>query len=148
MDDLYGNTIPVNSINDISGTGFVVWGNKTTTTNSEYLDRINVARLVKYLVNRCKKVSYKYLFQPITLDLFTDWKVTLENLLDTIKTGEGLSAYSVVIDATNNTDETIAKNEMHASIRVKPTEVAEYIKINLTVTDTVEVLLEAESEVA
>lgn len=147
MADFYEYKLPVNCINDISGTGFVVWGNKTATVDSPFLDRINVARLVKYLVKQATKISYKYLFQPISLELFTDWKVTLENLLEVIKTGNGLSGYAVIIDNTNNTDETIAKNEMYATIRIKPLEVSEFITIDLTVTDTVEVVLEAESEV-
>ena len=36
-------------INDISGKGYIVWGNKTTTSSSTFFDRINVARLVKYV---------------------------------------------------------------------------------------------------
>ena len=148
MADFYDYTLPVNCINDISGTGYVVWGNKTTTSSAPYLDRVNVARLSKYLVKQLTQLSYKYLFQPITLELFTDWKVTMSNLLEVIKTGNGLSAYMVIADETNNTDETIAKNEMYASIRYKPLEVSEFISINLTLTDTVEIVLVAESEVA
>ena len=139
---LYDNTIPVNGINNISGRGFVVWGNKTVTSTSRFFDRVNVSRLVKYITKQAYLVSWDYLFEPITLDIFTSWSSRIESMLDVIKIGNGLSAYEVIMDSSINTDETIARNELNGIIRIKPQEVAEFINIDLIVTDTIEVSVE------
>ena len=57
--------------------------------------------------------------------------------LDTLITNSAISEYKTVMDSSNNTEETIAKNELHALIRIKPLEVAEFIDIDLVITDQV-----------
>ena len=142
ISSLYDNSIPVNSINSISGRGLVVWGNKTATASSAFFDRINVARLTKYITKRAYEVSYQYLFEPITSDLFSRFKMSLEAILDPIKTGFGLEDYEVIVDSTINTEVTIANNQLNAIIRIKPQEVSEFINIDLTLTDTITVSVE------
>ena len=142
ISELYDNSIPVNSINSISGRGLVVWGNKTATASSAFFDRINVARLTKYITKRAYEVSYQYLFEPITSDLFSRFKMSLEAILDPIQTGFGLDAYEVIVDSTINTEQTIANNQLNAIIRIKPQEVSEFINIDLTLTDTITVSVE------
>ena len=139
MDELYDNTPAINSILFISGTGYVVWGNKTTANPEEValFDRVNVARLVNYLNRELLNSSYKYLFEPITLTLFTNFKQTLRSICQAIKDDEGIDYYVIICDSSNNTDETIAKNELHARVQVKPTEALEYIIIDLDATDTI-----------
>lgn len=142
LSTLYDNTVPVNGINDISGKGFIVWGNKTTTTTSAFFDRINVSRLVKYVTTQAYNISWNYLFEPITTYVFTDWTMKMETLLDTIKLGYGLEAYEVIMDNTINTEATIAANQLNGIIRLKPQEVAEFITIDLTVTDSISITVE------
>lgn len=137
MTALYDGTIPVNCINDISGVGFIVWGQKTTGTNTIYQDRINVARLVKYVTKQAYLISYEYLFEPIEQKLFSRWTLAMNGFLDTLITNSAISEYSTLMDGTNNTAETIAKNELHARVRIKPLEVAEFIDIDLVITDQV-----------
>ena len=139
---LYDNTTPINSVNSISGRGLVVWGNKTATASSAFFDRINVARLVKYITKRAYVASYQYLFEPITSDLFSRFKMSLETVLDPIKSGSGLADYEVIVDDTINTEQTIASNQLNAIIRIKPQEVSEFINIDLTLTDTITVSVE------
>lgn len=139
---LYDNQIPVNGINDISGKGFIVWGNKTATSTSSFFDRINVSRLVKYITKQAYNISWDYLFEPITNYVFTDWIMRMESFLESIKTGYGLEAFEVIMDSTINTEATIAANQLNGIIRIKPQEVAEFINIDLTITDTIEVTVE------
>ena len=140
--DLYDNSTPINCINDISGKGFVVWGNKTTDSNSSFFDRINVSKLTKYVTKEVYKISWDYLFEPITPYVFNDWTMRVEAMLNSIKTGYGLTDFQVIMDDTINTDETIAKNQLNGVVRLKPQEVAEYINIDLTITDVIEVSVE------
>lgn len=137
MAELYDNGIPVNCINDISGVGFIVWGQKTTGTDTLYQDRINIARLVKYVTKQSYLISYNYLFEPIEQKLFSRWSLTMNAFLDTLITNSAISEYRTVMDSSNNTEETIANNELHALIRIKPLEVAEFIDIDLVITDQV-----------
>lgn len=142
LSTLYDNTIPINGINEISGKGFIVWGNKTTSAKSTFFDRINVARLVKYVTREAYEISWNYLFEPITNYVFTDWTMKIQSLLSEIQTGYGLEAYEVIMDTTINTAQTIANNQLNGIIRLKPQEVAEYINIDLTITDTINVSIE------
>lgn len=83
------------------------------------------------------QVSWKYLFEPITLSLFANFTAELEGVCDNVKAADGIEDYIVICNSSNNTAETIARNEMHAEVQVKPVESLEYIIINLTVTDTI-----------
>ena len=60
-------------------------------------------------------------------------------MLNSIKTGYGLVDFQVIMDDTINTDATIANNQLNGIVRLKPQEVAEYIDIDLTITDVIEV---------
>ena len=136
---LYDNDIPINCINDISGRGFVVWGNKTTDSTSAFFDRINVSKLTKYVTKEVYRISWDYLFEPISPYTFNDWTMRVEAMLNSIKTGYGLVDFQVIMDDTINTDATIANNQLNGIVRLKPQEVAEYIDIDLTITDVIEV---------
>lgn len=142
MTSLYDNTPAINCINNISGKGFVIWGNKTASTDTEFFDRINVARLVKYVTRKVFLISYDYLFEPITTATFVSWQNRVESLLSTIKTGNGVVDYQVIMDASINTEETIAKNELNGIVKIKPQEVAEFITIDFTVTDEIAAVVE------
>ncbi|MBQ3423517.1 MAG: hypothetical protein IJH34_18080 [Romboutsia sp.] len=149
MDELYDNVIPINTINYISSVGYVVWGNKTSAKeeDTKIFDRVNVARLITYMNRELITYGWQYLFEPITLTLFTEFKASLENLCESIKEEDGIEDYVVICNSSNNTDETIAKNELHALIQVKPTEALEYVIIDLTGTDTITISVEETEEV-
>lgn len=139
LEDLYTNNIPVNGIKRISGRGFVVWGQKTASQESvDYQDRINVVRLVKYCKKEINRISFDYLFEPITSYTFNAWTLRVESLLEEIKNGSGLDDYRVIMDETINTEETIRQNKLIGIVRVKPLEAAEFIEINFVITDNVE----------
>lgn len=140
---LYDNTIAINCINDISGKGFIVWGNKTASSDSAFFDRINVARLVKYVTKQAYNISWNYLFEPITNVVFTDWTLKVQAMLETIKINSGITEYQVIMDSTINTPQTIAANQLNGIIRIKPQEVAEFVNIDFIITDTIEVAVEA-----
>lgn len=139
LDSLYDANIPVNAINNISGQGLVIWGQKTTDSITPFMDRINVSRLCKYVKRKTYAMSYRYLFEPITEALFTKWETAVRELLDTLVTSNAISEYKVRMDSTLNTAETIAQNKLIGQVRIKPLEVAEFIDIDLIITDQVEV---------
>ena len=136
---LYDAEIPVNCLNNISGKGFIVWGNKTATATSNFFDRINVARLVKYVTKQAYLISWNYIFEPISDAVYADWTLKIEALLNDIKESYGIEAYQVIMDDTINTPETIAANQLNGIVRIKPQEVAEFVNIDFRITDTIEI---------
>ena len=149
MDELYDNVVPINTINYISSVGYVVWGNKTSADNetTKLFDRINVSRLVNYLNRELITVGWEYMFEPITLALFTQFKASLDGICQNVADQDGIDDWVVVCNSSNNTEDTIAKNELHAQVQVKPTEALEYIIIDLTATDTITINVDEIEEV-
>lgn len=137
MSDLYDNLIPVNVIKYVPNTGYVVWGQKTTATGDVYMDRINVARLVKYVYREVYNISTEFLFEPINESTFTNWGLRVSSLLEDIKTNQGIIDYRYKMDDENNTEATIAENYLIGQVSVRPTEVAEFIDINFVLTSEV-----------
>lgn len=137
MSDLYDNIVPVNCIKYVPNNGYVIWGQKTTDTNAVYMDRINIARLVKYVYREVYNLSSKYLFEPINEATFTSWKLDVEGLLANIRTNQGILEYSYKMDDENNTEATIAENYLIGQVRIRPTEVAEFIDIDFVLTSEV-----------
>jgi len=56
--------------------------------------------------------------------------------LESIKQREGLYAYKVVMDDTNNTADVIDRNQLVGQIFVQPTKTAEFIILDFNVTPT------------
>jgi len=137
MSDLYDNLIPINVIKYVPNTGYVVWGQKTTATDKVYMDRINIARLVKYVYREVYNISTEFLFEPINENTFTNWGLRVSSLLEDIKTNQGIIDYRYKMDEENNTEATIAENYLIGQISVKPTEVAEFIDIDFVLTSEV-----------
>lgn len=137
MSDLYDNTIPVNVIKYVPNNGYVIWGQKTTETSAIYMDRINIARLVKFVYREVYNISSEFLFEPINESTFTAWKLRVEALLSEIRTNQGILAYSYKMDDENNTEATIAENRLIGQVRIRPTEVAEFIDIDFVLTSEV-----------
>lgn len=137
LDTLYNNAVPVNPIKYIDNIGYAVWGQKTTATQMLYMDRINIARLVKYIYKEVNTISHQYLFEPISDKTFSGWKLRVASLLENLKAGNAISDFTYKMDSENNTEETIAQNMLIGSVRVKPTEVAEFIDIDFVLTSQV-----------
>jgi phage tail sheath protein FI len=126
-DSLY--TINMNPITIITGTGIVVFGQKTRNPVSSAMDRVNVARLVNYIRTILSKVSNGFLFEPndkITRDQI---KVIIESTLNDLVAKRGIYDYLVVCDTSNNTSDRIARNELYVDIAIEPMKDVEFIYI-------------------
>jgi hypothetical protein len=126
-DSLY--SININPITIITGTGIVVWGQKTRNPVSSAMDRVNVARLVNYIRTILSKVSNGFLFEPndkITRDQI---KAIIESSLNDLVAKRGIYDYLVVCDTSNNTSDRIARNELYVDIAIEPMKDVEFIYI-------------------
>ena len=56
--------------------------------------------------------------------------------MNTVKAGGGVTSFSVICDDTNNTQTTIARNELYVDIILVPTYTIEFIKLRVTINAT------------
>lgn len=129
----------VNPITFIPGVGITNFGNKTSTTTTTALDRINVARLVAFLRGRLEEIGKLFLFEPndeITRNEITN---TCNSLMIDLIAKRAIYDYLVVCDLSNNTPARIDRNELWVDIAIEPVKAVEFIYIPLRIKNTGEI---------
>jgi hypothetical protein len=136
-DVLYENRI--NPITFIPGVGITNFGNKTLTSLTSALDRINVARLVAFVRGRLEVIAKQYLFEPN--DQITRNEITnaITSLMIDLVAKRGIYDYLVVCDLTNNTPARIDRNELYVDIAIEPVKAVEFIYIPVRIKNTGEI---------
>jgi hypothetical protein len=136
-DVLYENDI--NPITFVPGVGITNFGNKTATSVTSALDRINVARLVAFIRGRLQEIAQNYLFEPN--DQITRNEITnaVNSLMIDLVNKRGIYDYLVVCDLTNNTPARIDANELYVDIAIEPVKAVEFIYIPLRIKNTGEI---------
>jgi hypothetical protein len=132
----------INPLQTFRGEGNVIWGQKTMQTKPSALDRVNVRRLL-IILEKAISVSLKYfVFEPNSENTRLRITSMCESYLDTLsaqgafQTELGDKGYMVVCDSTNNTPDTIDRNELHVDVFVKPSRAAEIIELGVIITST------------
>jgi hypothetical protein len=136
-DILYLNN--VNPITFVNGVGITNFGNKTSTTTTTALDRINVARLVAFMRGRLEEIGKLYLFEPndqITRNEITN---TINSLMVDLIAKRAIYDYLVVCDLSNNTPARIDANELWVDVAIEPVKAVEFIYIPLRIKNTGEI---------
>jgi hypothetical protein len=136
-DVLYENDI--NPITFVPGIGITNFGNKTITSDTTALDRINVARLVAFIRSRLMEIGNNFLFQPndqITRNELTN---SVNSLMIDLVNKRGIYDYLVVCDLSNNTPARIDRNELYVDIAIEPVKAVEFIYIPLRIKNTGEI---------
>jgi hypothetical protein len=129
----------INPITFIPGVGITNFGNKTSTTTTTALDRINVARLVAFLRGRLEEIGKLFLFEPndeITRNEITN---TVNSLMIDLIAKRAIYDYLVVCDLSNNTPARIDRNELWVDIAIEPVKAVEFIYIPLRIKNTGEI---------
>ena len=129
----------INPITFIPGIGITNFGNKTSTTTTSALDRINVARLICFLRERLEQIGKLYLFEPndqITRNEITN---TCNSLMIDLIAKRAIYDYLVVCDLSNNTPSRIDRNELWVDIAIEPVKAVEFIYIPLRIKNTGEI---------
>jgi hypothetical protein len=133
-DVLYTNR--VNPITFIPGAGIVNFGNKTTTSLTSALDRINVARLVAFIRGRLSTIAKQYLFEPNDQITRNSIQAACTSLMIDLVAKRGIYDYLVVCDLSNNTPTTIDRNELYVDIAIEPVKAVEFIYIPVRILNT------------
>jgi hypothetical protein len=129
----------VNPITFITGSGLVIFGQKTRARNASALDRINVARLVIFLRRQLSTLAKPYLFEPNDKITRDEIKAQVESLLVELVGLRALYDYIVVCDESNNTPARIDRNELYVDIAIEPVKAVEFIYIPLRLKNTGEI---------
>jgi phage tail sheath protein FI len=133
-DDLYEGR--VNPIAQFPGQGIVTWGQKTLQQQASALDRINVRRLL-IAVKKFIASSSRYLvFEPNVEATRARFLSIVNPYLSSVQERNGLYAFKVVMDETNNTADMIDRNILVGDLYLKPTKTAEFIVLNFNVLPT------------
>jgi hypothetical protein len=133
-DSLYINK--VNPIATFPGQGVVAFGQKTLQTKASALDRVNVRRLLITLKRYIGNIADNLVFEQNTATTRNKFLNQVNPYLENVQQKQGLYAYKVVMDESNNTAETIDRNQLIGAIYLQPTKTAEFIILDFNVTPT------------
>ena len=133
-DDLYDSN--VNPIATFPGQGVTVFGQKTTQKKASALDRVNVRRLLINLKKFVANSSRNLVFEQNTSDLRNQFLNIVNPYMEQVQANQGLNAFRVVMDDSNNTPETIDRNMLVGQIFVQPARTAEFIVLDFVVQPT------------
>ena len=133
-DTLYESKI--NPIAQFPGQGIVAFGQKTLQSKPSALDRINVRRLLITVKKFIASTSRYLVFEQNTTDTRNRFLNAVNPYLEGVQQRQGLYAFKVVMDDTNNTPDVIDRNIMKGAIFLQPTKTAEFIQIDFNILPT------------
>ena len=126
----------VNPIVYFTKEGITVWGQKTLQSRPSALDRINVRRLLITAKKFIASASKYLVFDQNTQQTRQRFLNIVNPYLESIQQRNGLYAFKVKMDDTNNTPEMIDRNMLIGEIWLQPTKTAEFIVIDFNVLPT------------
>jgi uncharacterized protein len=133
-DSLYESN--VNPIASFPGVGTVVYGQKTLQKQASALDRVNVRRLLIALKSYIGQVAQTLVFEQNTAATRNNFLAAVNPYLESVQQRQGLYAFKVVMDSSNNTPDVIDRNQMVGAIYLQPTKTAEFIILDFNVLPT------------
>lgn len=126
----------VNPLATFPGSGVVAYGQKTLQTKASALDRVNVRRLLINLKNFIGDQANNLVFEQNTIATRNRFLAAVNPYLETVVQRQGLFAYRVLMDDTNNTADVIDRNQLVGQIFIQPTKTAEFIVLDFVVQPT------------
>ena len=133
-DDIYEAN--VNPIATFPGSGVTVFGQKTLQKRASALDRVNVRRLLIALKGFIGQVAEGLVFEQNTAATRNNFLSQVNPYLESVQQRQGLYAFKVVMDETNNTPDVVDRNELVGQIFLQPTRTAEFIVLDFNVLPT------------
>ena len=126
----------VNPIATFPGSGISVFGQKTLQKKSSALDRVNVRRLLIALKKFIGDVSRELVFEQNTNVTRNRFLAQVNPYLTSVVEQQGLFAYRVVMDDTNNTSDVIDRNQLIGQIFIQPARTVEFVVLDFTIEPT------------
>ena len=133
-DDLYESNI--NPLASLPKEGVVVFGQKTLQKEASALDRVNVRRLMIELKNYIRQIADTVVFEQNTAATRNSFLGKVTPYLQIIQQKQGLYAFKVIMDDSNNGPDVIDRNQLIGQIYVQPTKTAEFISLDFILLPT------------
>lgn len=133
-DTLYESN--VNPIATFPNQGVVVWGQKTLQKKASALDRVNVRRLLIAAKKYVASTSKYLVFEQNTSQTRARFLQITEPWFEDARRRQGVYAFKIVMDESNNTPDVIDRNEMRGLIYLQPTKTAEFLIIDFEIFPT------------
>jgi len=132
-DSLYDAKI--NPIATFPRSGYVIFGQKTLQVAQTALNRINSRRMLIDIKRRIRSVAQGLAFE--NNDATTRKKFLSDSIreLTYVQARQGIEAFQVVCDESNNTEAEINQNKLRCQIKVKPTRAIEFISVDFIITN-------------
>lgn len=129
QDTLYEGRI--NFINSFAKEGDKIWGDKNLQAADNIMNRITKRRLLIRLKNLLQNACIGLIFDPNDKTVVESFRSSVKAVLDDVKSNRGIYDYRIEVD---DSDEARDRLELPAKIFIKPTQILEYIDIQLVVT--------------
>ena len=133
------NTLYTSNVNPIAtfpNTGVVVFGQKTLQKRASALDRVNVRRLLIALKGFISQIADNLVFEQNTIGTRNNFLSQVNPYLESVQQRQGLFAFKVVMDDSNNTPDVIDRNQLVGQIYIQPTRTAEFIYLDFNIQPT------------
>ena len=126
----------INPIASFPNTGIAVWGQKTLQVKASALDRINVRRLLLDLKAVFNNAARNIIFDPSTTVTWNKFKNSVTPYMSMVQSKQGLYAFKIIMDDTNNTPDVIDRNIIVGAIYLQPVKAGEFIELTFNIEPT------------
>jgi len=113
-----------------------LYGQKTLQTKASALDRVNVRRLLIALKSYIGQVANNLVFEQNTIATRNQFLAQVNPYLESVQQRQGLYAFKVIMDDSNNTADVIDRNQLVGQIYLQPTKTAEFVYLNFNILPT------------
>jgi phage tail sheath protein FI len=136
-DTLYqANVNPIANIATANGSAITVFGQKTLQKKTTALDRVNVRRLLIELKNYISQVADTFVFEQNNEATRNNFLSVINPYLSVVQQQQGLTAFQVVINETNNPPSVVDQNQLIGQIYLQPTKTVEFIILDFNILPT------------
>ena len=129
-----GEGVAINAITNVKPYGYCLWGNRTLRMQRASrpgfaLNFLNIRNLVSDVKKQAYLAAKSLMFEQNNEILWLNFKSLLTPLLDQMVSGEGLSAYKLIKNVSQD------KTKLSATIRLYPVYAVESFEIEITLED-------------
>jgi phage tail sheath protein FI len=136
-DTLYqSNVNPIANVATTNGSAITVFGQKTLQKKTTALDRVNVRRLLIELKNYISQVADTFVFEQNNEATRNNFLSVINPYLSVVQQQQGLTAFQVVINETNNPPSVVDQNQLIGQIYLQPTKTVEFIILDFNILPT------------
>lgn len=126
----------INALRVFYGAGIKVWGSSTLQTRASALSEISVRRLMIMLEQSIAQAALYSVFEQNDRFLRARLTSIATGFLEPIKRGNGIYAYRVVCDDTNNTSDIIANGDTILDVYIDPALPVKRIQLSTIIAKT------------